>query len=249
MTDFRSIHQLIPQYFFNRICVLFAIITKTGRASARLLLLLFVFSLSGQAQGQTAAYGFKFGLGAYQYRMPQAQDPPRIGAELGVCARFELSSRWALSPEFGYLLGHTGGKWENYLTQKGGNIVPIADARYFTHYLQIGFTAQYHFDDEQTFGLVLGPELLYLMGQTVIVEYSGGLGPDGVDHRIRETVSNPENIFNVIPRITPNILSGAEITFVKRDGYRLRGVAHFSHQINQFLWPAGVIVGLRFFFN
>jgi hypothetical protein len=226
--------------------MLLTLITKTA---ARLLMLICFFSLAGQAQGQEAGYGFKFGLGAYQYRMPQAQDRPRIGAELGICARFALSGRWALAPEFGYLLGHTGGKWENYLTQKGGNVVPIADARYFTHYLQIGLTGQYHFDEAQAFGLVLGPEILYLMGQTIIVEYSGGLGPDGVDYRVRETVSNPENIFNVIPRITANICSGIEITFVERDGYRVRGVAHFSHQINQFLWPAGVIVGVRFFFN
>ena len=226
------------------------------------ILALFPFVLFAQAE-----YGFKANASYYQYRFNQPMDDPDIGLEIGVVASFPISKGkgvWVIGPEFGYHLGHSNGTLVGYWSQKSGrnyynnasNCPIIADMCYLNHYLQGALLAKFFFDDKKTFGFLLGPDIFYIMTQSIIATYPGEIDYnckpvlDPITNKptnpIQERADNPNS---AIPKLTYNLRSGMEIKIINRETSQVSLSLNFLHQINQYLFPTGIVFGVRWLFH
>lgn len=200
-----------------------------------------------QAQGN--AFGVRAGTSLYQYRTEYAQFFTRLGIEVGAIGHIELfdsrKSRLhhALQPGFGYLIGHSKLFLDSaiYISPLSGRpLTGIANAHTYTHYLYMQLLWRLSFDEEGAFAVGAGPQVLRLLGQTLMLQYET---PDGQPIQEWNKVSLSD-VEKVIPPWVANLSLYAELRF--HEGIRSEWYlyAQTLHQVNRFLWPTGLLVGV-----
>ncbi|MCX7607222.1 MAG: hypothetical protein N2170_08170 [Bacteroidia bacterium] len=205
------------------------------------------FALSW-AQGN--AFGGRIGGSLYQYRTDFAQFFARLGFEVGAVGRIELFQgkktqiRHAFMPGFGYLIGHSRLFLDSatYISPLSGRpLTSVARAHTYTHYLYMQALWRLAFDREGAFAVAAGPQVLRLLGQTLMLEYET---PDGQPIQEWNRVSLTD-VQRVMPAWIPNIALYAELRI--REGLRgdLYLYAQTVHQVDRYLWPTGLLVGIQ----
>lgn len=199
-------------------------------------------------EAQGSAFGVRGGLTLYQYRTDYAQFFARLGVEIGAQGRIELfhtkrfSLYHALIPAFGYLMGHSRLLLDSavYISPLTGRpLTGIAQAHAYTHFLYMQLLWRVRFDGEGAFALGIGPQMMRLLGQTLMLEYET---PDGqpIQEWNRVALSDVEKV--ILPWIFNLALQGEFRlhTGLKSDWYLY---VQTLHQVNRFLWPTGLLIG------
>ncbi len=191
-------------------------------------------------------YGFLGGITLHQYRTEVAQFRPGVGLAFMGTTKFAIAPKWKLLPEFGYFLSHSRGLGDStlfYSIYSGQPINPKKISVY-THFLCFGLATEYHFEEEEKFGIALGLQALYLLGQHLMVEYV----PFGDTTTIQEWQKNPiEYVQRVIPRWVLNLQWQVIIALWRSERwwFYVQGI----HQVNRWLYPAGAVLGVKYYFS
>ncbi|MCS7152501.1 MAG: hypothetical protein N2253_05530 [Bacteroidia bacterium] len=217
--------------------------------TAILLLIGAISALAPYTYAQNNAFGARLGLSIYQYRTDYAQFFARIGGEVGAIGRIELFSgrkshlHHAIMPGFGYLMGHSRLLLDSaiYISPLTGRpLTGNAQAHTYTHFLYLQALWRISFDNEGALAIAGGPQLLRLLGQSLMLEYET---PDGqpIQEWNRVALSDVEK---VIPTWIANISLLGELRF--REGLNSDWYLYIQtiHQVNRFLWPTGVLIGV-----
>ncbi|MCS6895257.1 MAG: hypothetical protein NZZ60_03790 [Bacteroidia bacterium] len=205
--------------------------------------------LNVRAFAQANEFGVRGGVSLYQYRTEYAQFYARAGAEIGATGHIQLfTSRklhlyHALSPGFGYLMGHSRLLLDSaiYISPLTGRpLTGIARAHTYTHFLYLQGLWRISFEENNAFSLALGPQLLRLLGQTLMLEYETQDGQP-IQEWNRVALSDVEK---VIPPWVVNLTLQGELRF--REGINSSWYLYFQtiHQLNRFLWPTGLLAGI-----
>lgn len=203
----------------------------------------------GLAWAQGNAFGARVGTTLYQYRTDFAQFYARFGAEVGAVGRIELFEgrksklHHALMPGFGYLIGHSKLLLDSaiYISPLSGRpLTGIAEAHTYTHYLYLQGLWRVSFDAEGAFAMAAGGQVLYPLGQTLMLEYET---PDGQPLQEWNSVALSD-VRKVISPWIVNVALYAEIRI--REGLRSETFlyAQTLHQVNRYLWPTGLLLGV-----
>ncbi|MEN3040871.1 MAG: hypothetical protein ABDH66_04965 [Bacteroidia bacterium] len=202
----------------------------------------------GNAQA-TNEFGLRGGISLYQYRTQYAQFYARAGIEIGATGHIRLfTSRKSrvhhgVAPSFGYLMGHSRLVLDSaiYISPLTGRpLTGIARAHTYTHFLYLQALWQISFDEEGAFTIGMGPQLLRLLGQSLMLEYETSDGQP-IQEWNRVELSDVEKvispwIFNITLQGQLRLREG-----LKSDGYLY---LQTTHQVNQFLWPTGLLIGI-----
>lgn len=198
---------------------------------------------------QENAFGVRIGMSLYQYRTPYAQFYARLGGEVGAIGRIHLfqsrKSRivHAFMPGFGYLMGHSRLVLDSslYISPLSGRpLQSIANAHTYTHYLYMQALWRIAFDTEGSFAIAAGPQVLRLLGQTLMLQYET---PDGQPLQEWNRVSLSD-VQRVIPPWIANLCLYAELRMREGLHSELRLYAQTIHQLSRYGWPTGLLVGV-----
>lgn len=208
-----------------------------------------LYAILGIALAQSNAFGVRGGVSVYQYRTDYAQFYARMGVEIGAHGRIGLfvsrKSRLhhAIMPGFGYLMGHSRLVLDSaiYISPLTGRpLTGIAQAHTYTHFLYLQGLWRLSFDEEGAFAVAAGPQVLRLLGQTLMLQYDT---PDGQPIQEWNRVSL-DDVERVIPLWIVNVALLGEVRF--REGLRSDWYLYIQtiHQVDRFLWPTGLLVGV-----
>lgn len=203
----------------------------------------------GYVWAQQNAFGIRGGLSFYQYRTEYAQFFVRLGAEVSAQGHIELFSsrrlqlRHGLAPAVGYVMGHSRLSLDSsiYISPLTGRpLSGIAQAHTYTHFINMQVLWRVTFDEEGVFAMGLGPQLLVPFGQTLMLQYET---PDGQPIQEWNRVALSD-VRRVMPGLIWNVALLAELRL--RQGLRREVFFYVQtvHQVNRYLWPAGLLVGL-----
>ncbi|MCS7296759.1 MAG: hypothetical protein RMK19_00635 [Bacteroidia bacterium] len=208
-----------------------------------------IFGAVGLAWGQTSAFGVRGGVSLYQYRTDYAQFFARPAVEIGAIGRIALFTggkarvNHAFMPGFGYLMSHARLLLDSavYISPLSGRpLTGIAQSRTYTHFLFLQALWRLSFDEKEALAVAAGPQVLRLLGQTLMLEYST---PDGqpIQEWNRVSLSDVEK---VIPAWILNLALQGELRF--REGIRSDWFIYLQtiHQVDRFLWPTGLVIGI-----
>ncbi|MCZ2355747.1 MAG: hypothetical protein LC115_03480 [Bacteroidia bacterium] len=201
----------------------------------------FVFIAFFNTRGQSH-FGLKIATTLYQPRIDIPLSPPGAGIEVGGCAKFTFG-KWHLMPEFGYFMGNSRSIQSNIIVS-GGLVVNDAGVRDLQHFLS--FSGLWKFDilTEEKLSFTIGPDLLYRIGVTRIVDY---VPPGGdPDHPFRESFKY--DISNINKTIL-NIRLGLEFALTSRKRIQTFIYANSVHQVNKYLFPTGAVVGIKAYYH
>ncbi|MCS7189630.1 MAG: hypothetical protein RMJ66_07235 [Bacteroidia bacterium] len=208
-------------------------------------LLLFIGGIPIWAQQN--AFGPRLGLSFYQYRTPYAQFYARVGGEVGALGNIGVyrgrKLYYNFLPGFGYLLSHSLLLLDSsiYISAISGRPLPsTAKAHTYTHYLYLQGIWAVSFEKEGIFVVGVGPQVLFLLGQSLMLEYET---VDGQPIQEWNTVSLSE-VMEVTPRWIANLSLYAHLRI--REGRRWNGYLYLQtiHQIKSYLWPTGLLLGI-----
>ncbi len=200
---------------------------------------------------QNNAFGVRGGITLYQYRTDYAQFFARLGAEVGAVGHIELFEgrkskvRHGLAPAFGYLMGHSRLILDSsiYISPLTGRpLTGIAQAHTYTHFVCMEGLWRLTFDSEGAFAVGLGPQALIPFGQTLMLEYET---PDGQPIQEWNRVALTD-VRKVIPPVVWNVALLAELRISSGLRREVFLYARTAHQINRYLWPTGLLVGVSF---
>lgn len=216
--------------------------------SKLLIILLLTLQLFGQE------FGLSLGATFHQYRTQVAQYPPTLGITFKSVSKFDLTgnSKWKLMPEFGYFMSNSKAFLDSsqYLSVLSGQNVPYgAHVTIWTHFIDFRLLIKYHFETAEGFGIYIGPNILTLLGQTLIASYEIPNGPDGEPYKIQEWQNNPlKQVTNVIPRFIPNLLLGTEFRMLPKSKHKWFLYANIILQADKFGLPSGGEFGIKSYF-
>jgi len=203
----------------------------------------------GLLQGQNAEFGLRGGITLYQYRTDYAQFFARLGVELGATGHIELFEsrksklRHSLIPAFGYLMGHSRLILDSsiYISPLTGRpLQGIAQAHTYTHFIFMEGLWRLTFDAEGAFAVGAGPQALIPFGQTLMLAYET---PDGQPIQEWNRVALSD-VRKVIPPVVWNLALLVELRLSSGLRREVFLYARTAHQLNRYLWPTGLLVGV-----
>ncbi len=218
----------------------------------KFLRLLLLFGLFGFGYAQE--FGLNFSFPFHQYRTQVAQYPPRLGIGVRGIAKFDLTgkSTWKLMPEFGYFLSNSKTVLDSseYLSVLSGMPVGVpVNVNIWTHFLDFRLLVKYHFDASEGFGVYVAPQVLSLLGQTLITSYEI-VNPGGESQKIQEWQQNPlDQVRKVIPRFVVNGLLGAEVRMLPKSAHKWFLSGGIILQGDRYLLPSGGEIGMKVYFG
>ena len=187
-------------------------------------------------------FGLKIATTLYQPRIDIPLSPPGAGIEVGASSKFGFG-KWHIMPEFGYLMGNSHSTQSNIIVT-GGLVVQDAEVRDLQHFLS--FVGLWKFDilTEEKLAFAIGPDLLYRIGITRIVDYV----PPGGDpeHKFRETFKYD---LSGIGKTVFNMRIGLELGLTQKNRFQTFIYANLIHQVNKYLYPTGALVGLKIYYQ
>jgi hypothetical protein len=173
-----------------------------------------------------------------------------LGVEVGAQGHISLFDsrksklRHGLAPAFGYLMGHSRLMLDSsiYISPLTGRpLTGIAEAHTYTHFLYMETLWRVSFDEAGAFAVGIGPQALVPFGQTLMLEYET---PDGQPIQEWNRVALSD-VRRVIPPVVWNLSLLAELRVAESVRHEVFLHARTTHQLNRFLWPTGLLVGIN----
>ncbi len=207
------------------------------------------FLLIGYLWAQSSAFGIRGGGTLYQYRTEYAQFLVRLGVEAGAQGHIELfhsprsKLRHGLATSVGYFMGHSRLVLDSsiYISPLMGRpLTGIAQAHTYTHFINMQVLWRMTFDDEGAFALGLGPQMLIPFGQTLMLQYEAS-GGQPIQEWNRVSLAD---VRRVMPGQIWNVALLVELRLSQTLRREVFLYAQTTHQVNRYLWPTGLMVGL-----